>query len=118
MNVGFLYFDKFANHEIIMAINKGVYTSTENQKIVVEYGLNEIDPKTIDVLVIPGGFTEEIIKNETLISYIVELDKLQKTIAAICGGTFILASSGILKNKECTGHFIKFDNATPELALF
>ena len=131
MNVGFFYFDRFANHEIIiahhalrrqniisLAINKGVYTSTENQKILVENDLTSIEPKLIDVLVIPGGFADAMMKNEALLSFLVELEKLNKTIAAICGGTFILASSGILKNRECTGHFINFDNGTPEVALF
>ena len=118
MNVGFFYFDKFANHEVIiahhelrkqniisLAINKGIYSSTENQKIAVEYSLAEIDPRNIDILVIPGGFTDEMVKNEILKEYLIELDKLKKNNSRYLRWYFYF---GLKRNIEKQGMYRAF----------
>lgn len=131
MNVCIFYFEQFANHEVVFAchefrkqnilavgLEKGIYQSTEGQKVVVDYGLDELSLDDIDVFIVPGGITESIQDNPELLRFIAELHRRKTIIGGICGGTFILAKSGILKNTPCTGHFIRFEAGTPEIALF
>lgn len=80
--------------------------SSFNQKLIVDYVLNEIDLNDFDALAVPGGF--EIYGfyndayNERFLAAIRNFRAAGKMVASICVGALPLAKSGILAGKNAT----------------
>lgn len=73
-------------------------------KIVTDKRVDEIDHKSLDGIVLPGGNPGYINlgKSKKVIEIINDLDKSKKMIAAICASPSILAKMGILDDKRAT----------------
>lgn len=115
-----LYYDDFAEFEVIIAIGnvatlgerKGSvtavavenrpYVSEEKQKFLPDMTIDRVNPNNVDVFIIPGGKVETVIDNPYLKRLLQELDRRNKLIAAICGGPFILGKAGLLDNRSFT----------------
>jgi len=80
--------------------------STFNQRMVVDYLIDEISVTDFDALAIPGGFREydfyREAYDERLLELVREFDKQGKVIASICVAALVLGKSGILKGKKGT----------------
>lgn len=80
--------------------------TTFNQRMVVDYLIDEIDVADFDALAIPGGFNEydfyREAYDERLLSFIREFDVQGKIIASICVAALVLGKSGILNGKTGT----------------
>lgn len=80
--------------------------STFNQRMVVDYLIDEITAADFDALAIPGGFMEYDFYleayDERLLSLIREFDAQGKILASICVAALVLGKSGILKGKKGT----------------
>ncbi len=80
--------------------------SSFDQKFIVDYTLDEIDPNDFDALAIPGGFEEYDYYTEAFDDRFLQLirafDSRNKTIASICVASLAIAKSGLLKGKEGT----------------
>ena len=80
--------------------------SSFNQKLIVDYVLNEIDLKDFDALAVPGGFEIYGFYNdaydERFLSAIRDFRAVGKMVASICVGALPLGKSGILKGKNGT----------------
>lgn len=116
MKVGILYYDGFAEFEVVIsallfkkeelitiATEDRVYMCEEKQRLLPDKTIAEIDPEDIDVFIIPGGDPSYLYDNIELKNFITVLNNKNKLIAGICGGTELLARYGILDNKKCTG---------------
>ncbi len=95
---------------ITFGFEEGLVKSIGNLEVHVDFSIENLDTKDIDVFIIPGGEPKLFISNEELKSKIDilteklrELNDQEKLIAAICGGSTFLAFSGLLDNKRCTG---------------
>lgn len=112
-----LYFDHFAEFEIIIAvgnlaarseiipvaIENRPYISEEKQIFLPVKTISEVSAAEIDLFLIPGGDNASVIENRELKQLIGELNEKDKTIGAICGGVMLLGSSGILEGRKYTG---------------
>lgn len=80
--------------------------STFNQRILVDYMIDEINPDEFDALAIPGGFKEynfyEDAYNEKFLDVIRTFNSKNKIIASICTGAFPIAKSGALMGRRGT----------------
>lgn len=116
MNVCIFYYDGFCEFEVVIAaaefssqnlitvaLESKIYISEEKQKFIPDKILEEIDPRTIDLFIIPGGNPSYLYDNSIFKEFINVLNENEKTIAAICGGTELLAAYGILDDRRCTG---------------
>ena len=65
------------------------------------------DVKHLDILVIPGGLKETYMasKDTTLLNWIKAIDLHSKYTTSVCTGAWILAATGLLKNKDATTHW-------------
>ncbi|MDD4569584.1 MAG: type 1 glutamine amidotransferase [Tepidanaerobacteraceae bacterium] len=67
---------------------------------------NEVNADDYDAVVIPGGYSpDHMRRNQDTINFVREMDRLGKTIAAICHGPWMMASCCDLKGKKLTGFF-------------
>jgi len=80
--------------------------STFNQRFIVDFTLDEINPEEYTALAIPGGFEEygfyEDAYHPDFLNLIRAFDMQQKTIASICTGALPLGESNILINRNAT----------------
>ena len=78
----------------------GIYT------IHTDKLLNEVNHT--DLIIIPalfGDMKTAVEKNKNTISWIIEQYKNGAEVASLCVGAFLLASTGLLKNKKCSTHW-------------
>lgn len=67
---------------------------------------DEVSAKDYDALVIPGGFSPDYMRRtKATVDFVREMNQLEKPIAAICHGPWMLASACDLKGKNVTSFF-------------
>jgi 4-methyl-5(b-hydroxyethyl)-thiazole monophosphate biosynthesis len=110
-----LYFDGFCEFEIVLcalqfrehysaiALENRVYVSEGKQKLLPDQVIDEVDPKEVDLLIIPGGNLSHLYDNEKLKRFMHQIDENDGVIAGICAGSFLMAQYGLLESKRCTG---------------
>ncbi|TFG56156.1 MAG: hypothetical protein E4H30_05170 [Methanomassiliicoccus sp.] len=118
----YLLYDGYAGFELVFVANilkdrssatvgfgKEPVRSLEKLSTVVDLDIEELDPKDVDLLVIPGGVPANIISDpsmkdrvEVLVSKLKAIHEGGGKLAAICGGPDFLAHAGILDGKRCT----------------
>ncbi len=114
--VGASHYDGFAEFEIaLVLLNLGdlewhhaanenrPYRSLEGQTFLVNHTLEAIDPKSIDLLVIPGGDSMPLFEVDHLKTFIEDCVSSGGVVAGICGGSELLAGFGLLDGLRCTG---------------
>lgn len=81
------------------------------------------DVKQADLIIIPalsGNMKDAIEINKDFIPWIVEHYKNGAEAASLCIGAFLLASTGLLKGKQCSTHWLyanEFRNMFPDVRL-
>lgn len=131
MNIALLYYDGFVEFEVALALfllnkqkvtffalEKREYTSYEGQTMIAEKSIDEISPKEIDLLIIPGGNSEPLYDHHKLKKWILECVKNNGMIAGICGGAELLAGMGLLNGRKCTGGTSGIKIGDPNDTLF
>lgn len=81
------------------------------------------DVKKTDLIIIPaigGDVKSAIAKNKEFLPWIVNQYNNGAEVASLCIGAFILASTGLLKGKECSTHWLfakEFKEMFPDVVL-
>jgi protease I len=87
----------------IGSIRTGTITGKHGYKVAVHFSLDEIDPSSYDLLILPGGKAPASLrKNETLLGIVRHFFEENKVVAAICHGPQILVSAGVLTGRKVT----------------
>lgn len=82
------------------------YESKSGFKIKSTHASDEINPEEYSGLVIPGGFSPDFMRrNENTKALVKKFNELNKPIAAICHGPWMLASCCDLKGREVTSFY-------------
>jgi 4-methyl-5(b-hydroxyethyl)-thiazole monophosphate biosynthesis len=79
--------------------------------IMCDKVIDEIDSKTLDMIVLPGGVegTYKLADDENIQRILKEMDSAGKNIGAICAAPFALNKAGVLKhNYTCYPSFEEF----------
>ena len=89
---------------VVAGIPGTIVKGRSGVKIVADKRVDEIDNKSLDGIVLPGGNPGYINlgKSKKVIEIINDLDKNKKMIAAICASPSILAKLGILDERRAT----------------
>lgn len=96
------YFLQCTGHEIVFATLDGKpVTAQEKFSINATCALNEIDPKEVELLLIPGGDISAI-DNEEVYSFIRAVMDNKQLVAGICNGVDELDNAGILEGIDST----------------
>lgn len=100
------YFLQCCGHELVFATLDGkAVTSQEKFSLNATCALKEIDPKEVELLLVPGGDISSI-ANEEVYSFIRAVVCNKQLVAGICNGVDELDNAGILEGIEST-HSLK-----------
>ncbi len=81
-----------------------VVTATGGLKVVPDYGFHDAPP--IDLLVVPGGFgTRALLEESTVIEWIQTQAAQVSQLTAVCTGSLLLATAGLLRGRRATTHW-------------
>lgn len=90
------------------------YVELPGHRFLVNFDFDQVDVKTYDALVIPGGRAPEYLRlNAKIVEMTKHFDETKKPIAAVCHGPQILAAAGALKGR----HVISYPAVGPECIL-
>ena len=67
-------------------------------------------PIKLDVLFVPGGFgTVAAMKDEEVISFLVERGRISRYVTSVCSGSLILGMAGLLDGYRAATHWATYD---------
>lgn len=96
--------------------------TTFNQRMIVDYTLDEVCLDDFDALAIPGGFEEygfyEDGYSDELLNVIRAFDMQGKTIASICVAALLLGKSGVLQGRSGTTYNMNNGIRQKQLAAY
>jgi protease I len=100
---------KKAGQTVFTAIHDFDGAQTYSEKPGHNFALNasfdEIDATSYDALVLPGGRAPEYLRlNPKVLDVVRHFFTANKPVAAICHGTQLLATAGVLKGRTCTSY--------------
>ena len=89
----------------LVSVNgKEFIRSTHGVDIKADLALSDLDPNTIDMMILPGGMpgAKNLYESKPLIELLMRHAKANKPIGAICAAPFVLGKCGLLKGKSAT----------------
>ncbi len=80
--------------------------SVRNVTLLCDSMLKDVKLNSIDGIVLPGGQpgTNNLMKNISVRDIIIELDRQNMLVAAICAAPMVLHAAGILSGRKVTSH--------------
>ena len=98
---------KEKGHEIEnVGIKKGevVEGKKKKEKVTIDKSVDEVSSKDYDALLIPGGFSPDILRsNDNAVNFAKGFMNEKKPVFVICHGPQLLINSHSLKGKKATG---------------
>jgi transcriptional regulator GlxA family with amidase domain len=92
----------------IKVIGSNVRQSLVNTQFQIKPGNHALDKAKPDIIIIPGldnGNDYSLKKNKQLLNWMIQQYKEGCELASLCTGSFMLAATGLLDNKECSTHW-------------
>ena len=101
--------DKTAGQTIRTAIHDfegdQTYTEKRGHNFALNATFDQIDEKTYDALVVPGGRAPEYLRlNSRVLEIVRHFAREEKPIAAICHGPQLLAAANVLRGKRVSAY--------------
>lgn len=102
----------------VLATVAGPVRSDSGLPVHAEYGVADIDPVTVDTLVVAGGPGTDTACGDThLMSWLRAAATHARRVASVCTGAFLLAAAGVLDGKRATTHWSYADRLAREYPL-
>ena len=73
----------------------------------------DVDPTQYQAIIVPGGDTDAVLEDESLIKLLTTASEAGAALGAICAGPRLLAKAGLLRGRKFT-HGFGADSALPE----
>jgi 4-methyl-5(b-hydroxyethyl)-thiazole monophosphate biosynthesis len=104
--IGWNLIDGDGSTQLFTCAIKKEINSSFNQRMVVDYTLDQIKTDDFDALALPGGFVEfdfyRDAYDEQFMNIIKQFHQQGKWIASVCAGALPIGKSGILNGKKGT----------------
>lgn len=101
-------FAQYSHAELIVVTINQEFTLNNSRtgETIQAILIDNIEPCTLDALIINGGGGVDLFyENETVLSFLVEMNAQGKFIGGICGGPNVIAASGIVEGRKVAGHY-------------
>lgn len=98
---------KEAGHEVITIEKKSgqQVTGKKGEKVSIDLGIDEAKPEDFDALLIPGGFSPDILRaDDRFGEFAKAFVQAGKPVFAICHGPQVLIDTDLLKGVDITGY--------------
>ena len=99
---------KDAGHEVVTIGTEAGATVTgkrSNEKVSIDFGIAEADPKDFDALFIPGGFSPDQLRaDDRFVEFAKHFMDEMKPTFAICHGPQLLITARTLEGRDATGY--------------
>lgn len=97
---------KEAGHEAIAAgCGEKSYVGKYGYPITVDAHVKDLDAKSLDGLVIPGGWAPDRLRlNKPVLDLTRAMVEGERVVAAICHAGWVLASAGVCRGREMTSY--------------
>jgi protease I len=97
---------KASGHEIdILGVEAGATVSGKKgkEKVTIDKAVGDVDARTYDALVIPGGYSPDHLRMDAgMVSFVGDMAKGNKLIAAVCHGPQLLIEANVVRSKTMT----------------
>lgn len=91
---------------VLVGTGKKEYKSKDGYPAEEELSIKKAKTDDFDAVIIPGGYAPDILRRHPEVnSFVRDMFKQGKLVAAICHAGWVLVSSGILKGKKVTGFY-------------
>jgi len=89
---------------VAVGAEKGkTYTSKRGYPVVADKSLADVSAADFDAVVVPGGWAPDTLRqDERVLSFVREMDRSGKIVAAICHAGWVLCSAEILRGRKIT----------------
>lgn len=95
------------------------YKSKLGYPVKADQSWDDVNAKDFDGVIIPGGFAPDHIRRSPKpIQFVKEIDGMNKLVAAICHGPWVLCSTGTLKGRKLTAFFAIKDDVVNAGGLY
>jgi protease I len=93
-------------HAVLVGTGKKEYRSKDGYPAEEELAIKKAKVNDFDAVVIPGGYAPDILRRYVEVnSFVRDMHRRGKIVAAICHAGWVLVSSGILKGRKVTGFY-------------
>lgn len=91
--------------EVIVASRKpGTYRGKHGLTATAEMAAKDVDPHTVDAVVVPGGWAPDKLRRDPgVLDLVRSLYQQGKIVASICHGGWVLISAGVVAGHRATG---------------
>jgi transcriptional regulator GlxA family with amidase domain len=77
--------------------------------LVVDQTLDEATEA--DLVLVPGGIgSDDLLENETVLSWLREIDAVTKWTTSVCTGALLMGAAGLLEGKRATSNWLAHDS--------
>ncbi|MEV0248959.1 DJ-1/PfpI family protein [Nocardia sp. NPDC050712] len=122
---GFQALDLFGPHEVfqgaggyecqVVATQAGAVRCDSGLAIVAEFGVDAIDPATVDTLVAVGGpGVDDALADERLMAWLRAAAAHARRVTSVCTGVTLLAAAGALDGHRVATHWAHADQLASE----
>jgi transcriptional regulator GlxA family with amidase domain len=121
MQIAILLYDKLAAQDAVgpfeafrcvpgwnirfAGLRAGEVRSEGGLGLVVDHTLDQVTEA--DVVLVPGGVgSDDLLENETVLSWLREMDAVTKWTTSVCTGALLLGAAGLLEGKRATSNWL------------
>lgn len=125
MQITILLFDKLAAQDAVgpyevfrcvpgwdvkfAGLRTGEVRSEGGLGVIVDQTLDEATEA--DLVLVPGGVgSDDLLENETVLSWLREIDAVTKWTTSVCTGALLLGAAGLLEGKRATSNWLALDD--------
>jgi len=97
---------KAAKHQLIhIGVEKKIVQGVKTgSKVTVEKTVDEVSPKDLDALFIPGGYSPDRLRgNDNVVKFVKQFTATGKPVFFICHGAQLLITADVLRGRKATG---------------
>jgi protease I len=91
----------------VPGLDARVYTGIHGMPVAADTIVEDLDASEIDAVVVPGGYAaDHLRRSEPVLELCRAVAALDRPVAAICHGPWVLCSAGLLSGRRATGHWV------------
>ena len=94
---------------LLVAESSGPVTATGGMQVLPHYSMEDCPP--LDILLVPGGWGfRHHMQNASLLAWLRDRAAQAETVTAVCTGSLLLSSAGLLDGLDATTHWRFLDS--------